>query len=102
MERDAVTGDLGEREWKERQWRQKALPSFNSMAIESRIGWLPGLVSQRRASGVCSMIQSDVTLALNDDFFLLRPHAVGLQVGAGLLTAGVGFSLPSLRLSDTV
>lgn len=35
---------LGEREWKEAQWRGKALPSFNSMAIESRIGWLHGLV----------------------------------------------------------
>ena len=28
----------------EDQWRQNALPSFNSKAIESRIGWVPGLV----------------------------------------------------------
>ncbi|WVQ79814.1 3-O-alpha-D-mannopyranosyl-alpha-D-mannopyranose xylosylphosphotransferase [Cryptococcus sp. DSM 104549] len=62
MGRDAVTGALGEREWREQEWRKKALPSFNSMAIESRIGWLPGL--------------ADAVIALNDDFFLLRPHAV--------------------------
>ncbi|OCF33813.1 hypothetical protein I316_04525 [Kwoniella heveanensis BCC8398] len=62
MDRDGLTEELGEREWKEQEWRKKALPSFNSMAIESRVGWLPGL--------------ADVTLSLNDDFFLLRPHAV--------------------------
>ena len=28
----------------EHRWRQNALPSFNSKAIESRIGWVPGLV----------------------------------------------------------
>lgn len=61
MERD-FTEELGEREWKEKVWREKALPSFNSMSIESRIGWLPGL--------------ADVSLSLNDDFFLLRRHAV--------------------------
>ncbi|WRT64546.1 uncharacterized protein IL334_001478 [Kwoniella shivajii] len=55
LDRDGITEELGEREWKEREWRKKALPSFNSMAIESR---------------------ADVTLSLNDDFFLLRPHAV--------------------------
>lgn len=54
--------DAGETEWREKEWRKKALPSYNSMAIESRIGWLPGL--------------ADVALALNDDFFILRPHAV--------------------------
>ena len=43
-DRDGVTEELGEREWKTRDWREKALPSFNSMAIESRVGWLPGLV----------------------------------------------------------
>lgn len=37
---------MGEREWRENEWKKKALPSFNSMAIESRIGWLPGLVGQ--------------------------------------------------------
>ena len=45
MERDGMTGKLGEREWRQRNWQDKALPSFNSMAIESRVGWLPGLVS---------------------------------------------------------
>lgn len=28
----------------EQQWLRKALPSFNSKAIESRLGWIPGLV----------------------------------------------------------
>lgn len=45
VERDAVTEELGEREWTEKEWRRMALPTFNSMAIESRIGWMPGLVS---------------------------------------------------------
>ncbi|WWC59711.1 uncharacterized protein I303_102273 [Kwoniella dejecticola CBS 10117] len=62
LDRDGFTEELGEREWREKEYRKKALPSFNSMAIESRAGWLPGL--------------ADVTLSLNDDFFLLRPHAV--------------------------
>ncbi|ODN79461.1 3-O-alpha-D-mannopyranosyl-alpha-D-mannopyranose xylosylphosphotransferase [Cryptococcus amylolentus CBS 6039] len=53
---------LGEADWREQEWRKKALPTFNSMAIEGRIGWLPGL--------------ADAVIALNDDFFLLRPHAV--------------------------
>lgn len=47
---------------KEEEWRQHALPNFNSMAIESRIGFLWGL--------------SDVSLSFNDDFFILKPHAV--------------------------
>lgn len=46
----------------EEEWRQHALPNFNSMAIESRIGFLWGL--------------SDVSLSFNDDFFILKPHAV--------------------------
>ena len=29
---------------KEKDWRAKALPTFNSKVIESRLGWLPGLV----------------------------------------------------------
>ena len=29
---------------KEEDWRAKALPTFNSKVIESRFGWLPGLV----------------------------------------------------------
>lgn len=62
VKRDAVTMQLGEKEWRERDWRSKALPTYNSMAIESRISWLPGL--------------ADVSIALNDDFFMLRPHAV--------------------------
>jgi 3-O-alpha-D-mannopyranosyl-alpha-D-mannopyranose xylosylphosphotransferase len=61
-DRDGQTMELGEHEWREQQWREKALPSFNSMSIESRVGWLHGL--------------TDVTLSLNDDFFLLKPHAV--------------------------
>lgn len=46
----------------EEAWRRDALPSFNSMAIESRIGWVWGL--------------ADASLSLNDDFFLLKPHAI--------------------------
>lgn len=49
-------------ESRERDWRANALPSFNSMSIESRLGWIPDL--------------HEVTLALNDDFFILTPHAV--------------------------
>lgn len=44
LDRDGRTEALGEREWREKEWKKEALPSFNSMAIESRIGWLPGLV----------------------------------------------------------
>ncbi|BEJ06147.1 hypothetical protein CcaverHIS641_0306690 [Cutaneotrichosporon cavernicola] len=44
------------------EWRTKALPSYNSMAIESRLAWLPGL--------------AETSIALNDDFFILRPHSV--------------------------
>ncbi|OWZ34687.1 hypothetical protein C355_05358 [Cryptococcus neoformans Th84] len=62
VDRDGRQELMGEREWRENEWKKKALPSFNSMAIESRIGWLPGL--------------ADAIIALNDDFFLLRPHAV--------------------------
>ncbi|WWD21714.1 hypothetical protein CI109_106201 [Kwoniella shandongensis] len=53
MDRDAVTEELGEREWREREWRKKALPS-RSVAND----------------------KADVMISLNDDFFLLRPHAV--------------------------
>ncbi|TXT04980.1 hypothetical protein VHUM_03800 [Vanrija humicola] len=62
IERDAMTMEAGEKEWREAEWRKNALPTYNSMSIESRIGWLPGL--------------ADVSLALNDDFFVLRPQAV--------------------------
>lgn len=47
---------------KEQAWRSKALPTYSSKSIESRLGWLPGL--------------ADTFVAMNDDFFLLRPHAV--------------------------
>lgn len=46
VDRDGRQELMGEREWRENEWKKKALPSFNSMAIESRIGWLPGLVCQ--------------------------------------------------------
>lgn len=54
----------------EEQWRAKALPSFNSMSIESRMAWLPAL--------------AETSVALNDDFFMLRPHSVS---GEYMLTA---------------
>jgi hypothetical protein len=31
-------------ERKEEEWKRNALPTFNSKVIESRFGWLPGLV----------------------------------------------------------
>lgn len=46
VDRDGRQELMGEREWRENEWKKKALPTFNSMAIESRIGWLPGLVRQ--------------------------------------------------------
>lgn len=33
----------------EEDWREKALPTFNSKAIESRLGWLQGLVGMRES-----------------------------------------------------
>lgn len=53
---------LQDHKQKEEEWRGDALPNFNSMAIESRIGFLWGL--------------GDVSLSFNDDFFILKPHAV--------------------------
>lgn len=55
---DAVGTDVVD----EKEWLEKALPSYNSKSIESRLGWLPGL--------------ADTAIALNDDFFILRPHSV--------------------------
>ena len=62
MERDGITEELGEREWKESQWRAKALPTFNSMAIESRIGWLPGLVRVLSGVAMCLIGSSPMPL----------------------------------------
>ncbi|WVF69715.1 hypothetical protein IAT40_004494 [Kwoniella sp. CBS 6097] len=42
----------------EEEWKELALPSFNSFAIESRLGWLEGL--------------SENFIAFNDDMFILR------------------------------
>ncbi|OCF45807.1 hypothetical protein I317_00295 [Kwoniella heveanensis CBS 569] len=42
----------------EQEWKDLALPSFNSFAIESRLGWLEGL--------------SENFIAFNDDMFILR------------------------------
>jgi 3-O-alpha-D-mannopyranosyl-alpha-D-mannopyranose xylosylphosphotransferase len=61
-EEDPTEEAYAERQLNLQQWREKALPTYNSMAIESRIGWIPGL--------------EDVSVALNDDFFILREHAV--------------------------
>ena len=46
---------LGEAEWKDEHFREQALPTFNSMAIESRVGWLPGLVSRSCPKLDCSL-----------------------------------------------
>jgi 3-O-alpha-D-mannopyranosyl-alpha-D-mannopyranose xylosylphosphotransferase len=59
---EKAASGLGAPEYKEDEWKKNALPTFNSMAIESKIGWLWGL--------------SDVSLALNDDQFFLKPYAV--------------------------
>ena len=48
---------LGESEWKEDQWRAKALPSFNSMSIEAKIGFVPGLVSHVKSRAPVSQIR---------------------------------------------
>ncbi|WVQ98135.1 hypothetical protein IAU59_005257 [Kwoniella sp. CBS 9459] len=42
----------------EAEWKQLALPSFNSFAIESRLGWVEGL--------------SENFISFNDDMFILR------------------------------
>lgn len=55
---DAVGTEVAD----EAEWQTKALPSYNSKSIESRLGWLPGL--------------AETAIALNDDFFILRPHSV--------------------------
>lgn len=47
---------------REKAWREKALPTYSSKSIETRFGWLPDL--------------ADVFVAMNDDFFLLKRHAV--------------------------
>lgn len=47
---------------REKTWRDSALPTYSSKSIETRLGWLPGL--------------SDAFVAMNDDFFMLRPHSV--------------------------
>ena len=60
--KQVLSAGMGSHEYKDDVWKNDALPTFNSMAIESRIGWLWGL--------------ADVSLSFNDDFFMLRPHAV--------------------------
>lgn len=60
--KDKASQALGAAEWREHAWQEKALPTYNSMAIESRIGWLWGL--------------ADVSLSFNDDFFMLKKHSV--------------------------
>lgn len=46
----------------EEEWKAKALPTYNSMSIETRIGWISDL--------------HEVFVAFNDDFFMLKPHSV--------------------------
>lgn len=71
---------------RERRWRNDALPTFNSMSIESRLGWLPGM--------------ANVTLALNDDFFLLKAHSVSTSsFGPYFLETSSGSSYARSRTS---
>lgn len=72
---DSAYESPGEKDWHERDWRQKALPTYNSMVIESRLGWIPGL--------------ADATVAMNDDFFLLRPLSVGTSITSILNSTGL-------------
>lgn len=78
--RDHEPLDAGEHAWLEREWKKYALPTYNSMAIESRLGFLPGL--------------SDAAVAFEDDYFLLRPLAVSYP--QTLLTQGFRLSFASI------
>lgn len=62
VDRQGNTEDMGVHSARETAWRSKALPTYSSKSIESRLGWLPDL--------------ADAFVAMNDDFFLLRPHSV--------------------------
>jgi 3-O-alpha-D-mannopyranosyl-alpha-D-mannopyranose xylosylphosphotransferase len=76
--------DAGEVEWKRKEWKENALPTFNSMAIEGRTGWLPGL--------------ADVSVAMNDDFFMLTNLSVRHKpLSSCQLTIGVRLSLAVFR-----
>ncbi|WWD21565.1 hypothetical protein CI109_106051 [Kwoniella shandongensis] len=46
----------------EQEWKDEALPTFNSFSIESRLAWIDGL--------------SENFIAFNDDMFLLRPLSI--------------------------
>ncbi|ORX35916.1 hypothetical protein BD324DRAFT_629532 [Kockovaella imperatae] len=58
----AMELDRGVAQSADLEFRSDALPTFNSMAIESKVAWVPGL--------------SDIVMTLNDDFFVLRGQAV--------------------------
>lgn len=62
VDADGVPLEAGEAAYREREWRKEALPTYDSMSIESRIAFLPDM--------------ADAAVAFNDDYFLLRPLAV--------------------------
>lgn len=62
VDADGAPLEPGENEWHEREWRKDALPTYDSMSIESRIAFLPDM--------------ADAAVAFNDDYFLLRPLSV--------------------------
>ncbi|KLT40218.1 hypothetical protein CC85DRAFT_322156 [Cutaneotrichosporon oleaginosum] len=62
VDADGEPLEPGETAWREREWRSVALPTYDSMSIESRIAFLPDM--------------ADTAVAFNDDYFLLRPLAV--------------------------
>ncbi|BEI87308.1 uncharacterized protein CcaverHIS019_0100260 [Cutaneotrichosporon cavernicola] len=62
VDSDGTPLEPGEAAWHEREWLKDALPTYDSMRIESRIAFLPDM--------------ADVAVAFNDDYFLLRPLAV--------------------------
>lgn len=76
---DEEEQNLGETEWKRKDWKAKALPTYNSMAIEGRIGWIPGL--------------ADVSVAMNDDFFMLQELSVRYETSRAHANP-VGVRLP--------
>ena len=81
---------LGEREWKEENWRKQALPSFNSFSIESRVGWLHGLVSSVLEIPLTSRRMSPCHLTMISSFFDLT-RCVGVFSRVVLTGAGIRF-----------
>ncbi|WVR04699.1 hypothetical protein IAU60_001710 [Kwoniella sp. DSM 27419] len=69
-------------EWAdEAQWRSQALPNFNSFAIESRLGWVPGLSENFIASNDDMFVLSQRNLSVSDFRHPLLGNIVRLDPG---------------------